>query len=111
MEDNILKELDAVKEWLNHPCVGEKLKEAGVSAMFTTATKYGECETCGYTTPSGIENITKCIIHAGMDSFDGDNCCTYISEIVDFIDGYFEDNDEDEEDGNEEDNGFEGVTA
>lgn len=94
MEDNnILKELQAVREWLNHPCVGEKLKEAGVSAMFITATKYGECEVSGYTTPSGIEGITECIIQAGVDTLDVDNCCTYISEIVDFIDGYFEDDD------------------
>ena len=108
-EQNILQELQAVKNWLSHPSVAEKLRAVGMSAMLVTASKYGECEAVGHSSPSGIEAITECIIASAVDTLDEDNCCTYISEIVDFIGEYIDDIDENLED--EEDESEEGVIA
>lgn len=103
-DGNILKELQAVREWLNHPSVGERLAEAGISAMLTTANKYGECEATGYGTPSGLEGMAECLISSGVDNLNEDQCCTFISEIIDFIGNYF---DFDEDDENDSDDGEE----
>lgn len=97
-DGNILKELQAVREWLNHPSVGERLAEAGISAMLTTTNKYGECEATGYVTPSGLEGMAECLISSGVNTLNEDQYCTFISEIIDFIGNYFDFDEDDEND-------------
>lgn len=95
-DNNILKEIQAVGTWLEHPDVGERLKEAGMSAMIVTYDKHGDCRSVGYSTPAGLENMVKCLIQSGIDTLDEENACIFISNIIDYIGNFF-DFEEDEE--------------
>lgn len=96
-DNNILKEIQAVSTWLEHPDVGERLKEAGISTLIVVSNKYGECSSVGYSTPSGLEDMVKCLIQSGIDELDEENACIFISSIIDYIGNFFDFDEEDEE--------------
>ena len=98
MKDNdIFKEIHAVRGWISHPDVGERLRDADLSAMIIIRDKYGDCHIAGHSTPMALEDMIKRLIQSGLDTLDAENACTLVSGIVDYISSFFDFEEDDEE--------------
>lgn len=98
MKDNdIFKEIHAVRDWLSHPDVGERLRDADLSAMIIILDKYGDCYVAGHSTPKALEDMIKHLIQLGLDTLDEERACTLVSGVVDYINSFLDFEEDDEE--------------